>query len=805
MMTDQAGMLPSLLQSAFGLSAPLRTQQPKPPAPPEAPPPAPLPPIPKFEPIPVPPVPVIDPTDLAENAETEISSGAELQPPSDGQAPAGENAPQSDSLPAEAESKIARTGALTREEILGRSSSGRLYDIYTLEDKIPVLEDGEEPIVVRPSAEEDEPPQKKKRKKKKKLHIGLKLLIIFLVLVIAASGTYVAYGRWGTGLVSDYALKKTQELYGKKSAGTVPNNIREEFVALYASNPDIKGWITLPGAELNLPVMQSQRGEGFYETNNFYKLSDGYGLPYFVKDIPLAQPVNNMVLKARWFADGRVASKLADYKDLDFFNQNTAFALDTVYKENRWAVIAVFYANTRQELGEVFAYTQTEFDTDFEAAYFIKEAQKRSLIKTSVKTRVDDSFLSISLQTPDIDGADLVICARQLREGEPDPAAGEMNPNPLMPDQWYLREGQVKPEDDALWQGTLADADAIKEAMAKAIETHRFGTGVSFVLELDGEVGATTTLPDTSASTSGTSTGTTSGGSTSHTTTTRSTTTTRPGATPPPKPFAGTLKVTVNGVVKEGPTQSIIAGVIEAEMGSGFKKEALKAQAVAAYTYIKHSQAAGNPAPSVVFKEPGSLATQAAGEVLGQMMTKGGQPICSTFYAISAGKTAYSRDVWGGDLPYLVSVDSSVDQNVTGFLSTRVYSERQVADCVRKELGIDLYNIADRKKWIVVTQRDDHGLYAKKVSIGNGASEQKGTWVRDTLFKSASVGASNTLRSHCYTISYEGGNFVFTVKGYGHGVGMSQTGANAYAAQGRDYRWILSHYYSFDSAGITLA
>ena len=76
------------------------------------------------------------------------------------------------------------------------------------------------------------------------------------------------------------------------------------------------------------------------------------------------------------------------------------------------------------------------------------------------------------------------------------------------------------------------------------------------------------------------------------------------------------------------------------------------------------------------------------------------------------------------------------------------------------------------------------------------------TYMRDTFFNASRVGASNVLRSSAYTIAYNESEdvFIFTVKGYGHGVGMSQAGANQYAKNGWTYDEILKHYFT----GITL-
>ena len=109
-------------------------------------------------------------------------------------------------------------------------------------------------------------------------------------------------------------------------------------------------------------------------------------------------------------------------------------------------------------------------------------------------------------------------------------------------------------------------------------------------------------------------------------------------------------------------------------------------------------------------------------------------------------------------------------------------------ELIKIRLGIDLNKITDKNKWFTCSY-DVNGLYCKKVKIGR--EEKKGTYLRDTFF-------SYDLRSSAYTISYnkDEDNFIFTVKGYGHGVGMSQAGANQYAKSGWNYEQILKHYFT---------
>jgi stage II sporulation protein D len=96
-----------------------------------------------------------------------------------------------------------------------------------------------------------------------------------------------------------------------------------------------------------------------------------------------------------------------------------------------------------------------------------------------------------------------------------------------------------------------------------------------------------------------------------------------------------------------------------------------------------------------------------------------------------------------------------------------------------------------KDKWFVIQARDANGLYVLKVDLGG-----KKTYRGSTLW-SGVLGASY-VRSPCYWISYNADKDTFTFKSHGYGgcVGFSQKGAGEYAKQGKDYIWILQHFYT---------
>ena len=227
---------------------------------------------------------------------------------------------------------------------------------------------------------------------------------------------------------------------------------------------------------------------------------------------------------------------------------------------------------------------------------------------------------------------------------------------------------------------------------------------------------------------------------------------------------------------------------VEAEMGSTFHTEALKAQAVAAYSYIKYENARG-AAVSLPLKTPTQKTRNAVSAVMGRLITYNGKVAFTPYYASSAGWTNPSSEVWGGSYSYLTRVESIHDPSSNNKNVKAVFSAEKVQTGLEKFLGIDLDG-SDPEDWLNVVLVSDSG-YVLKVEVTDASGKVHtvtGRQVRENIL-------SYGIRSHSFTVTYENGAFTFITNGYGHGVGMSQTGANGYAQSGWSYTQILQHYY----------
>lgn len=255
----------------------------------------------------------------------------------------------------------------------------------------------------------------------------------------------------------------------------------------------------------------------------------------------------------------------------------------------------------------------------------------------------------------------------------------------------------------------------------------------------------------------------------------------------------GQLSVIDGSTPVVGDTYEILCRVVQNEVGNSTEWESTKAMAVASYSYIKYYNDYLGRAPTLRLSsvEPGDRVKACVKEVLGQAVYYNGQYANCTYFSISCGVTTTAQSVWGTtQYPYLVSVDSSIEEGYSyswsPFSKDYTYTPEQMAERMNSALGTSLDPANDDPAtWLEITSHTD-GKYVGTVRVGNTTTT--GRKIRESILG---------LRSHAFDISYDADSRLFTITtyGYGHGVGMSQTGSMLYARQGWTYVQILNHYY----------
>lgn len=165
----------------------------------------------------------------------------------------------------------------------------------------------------------------------------------------------------------------------------------------------------------------------------------------------------------------------------------------------------------------------------------------------------------------------------------------------------------------------------------------------------------------------------------------------------------------------------------------------------------------------------------------GQILAYEGEPIAAFFHAVAGGQTEDVVNVWGGNLPYLKSVESAGEETANRFTRTMTFTYDEFRKTIQKKYPNA--NLSDVPSAIGSDTRTEAGRVRAIVIGGESIS---GTEMR-SLFN---------LDSANFTIACKDGTVTITTKGYGHGVGMSQVGALAMAKNGSDYKEILLHYYT---------
>lgn len=261
------------------------------------------------------------------------------------------------------------------------------------------------------------------------------------------------------------------------------------------------------------------------------------------------------------------------------------------------------------------------------------------------------------------------------------------------------------------------------------------------------------------------------------------------------------------GEVEEVNLEEYLCNVVSAEMPVDFEIEALKAQAIVARTYTiykinnkKHDNAdicdSSSCCQAWISKddrlsrweenkreENWKKIERAVNETNGKIITYEGKPINAFFHSNSGGTTEVPINVWGGSgYPYLQMVETSGEEGYTQYASEVTLNFDEILNKIKEkysDIQIDFTKDDDIK----ILERTESDR-VKTIKFGN--HNLSGVEAR-TIFG---------LRSTNFEIEKQEDKITFKVKGYGHGVGMSQTGADSLAKQGKNAEDIIHHFYS---------
>ncbi len=594
-----------------------------------------------------------------------------------------------------------------------------------------------------------------------KKHKGIKRLFTFLfVLIFIAVGVF-SYVSFAEPLVIDSIYDEYREMYGK-SHTLFNDNMIDSMGELYAFNPDTVGFLSVDGTDIALPIVSDrEKSENYYQThlyNGWYSYL--YGTPYTVNDIKNIPYHRNILIFGKDTQKGAMFSELEGITGLLGYHASPVLRFDSLYSSGIYKIFAAFTCSE----AEAQDLLRTEFFDDNEFLEHINLLRTKSAINTTVDISANDEIITLITYGKE---TKTIVAARRVRAGESslvDTQNATENygtPTPL-------------PETDSNVTQTAPTVSDENTIFANFSDRYEQGA------PLDGETALQYTsqyikseTPDTNMSESSEA-----------------------------PDYAGEIISVTDSETGErisGTALDILCRVVEAEIGSNSQPEAIKAQAIASYGWLLTNGANSGSSPTVALKTAGSSVINAVKEVIGLKPYIDGKVAQTLYFPCSAGYTAECNDIFKIQTGYGAG-ESSVDRNCEQYIKRNVYSADDIKKWVLDTTGTDLSAVADKNRWINVTY-DQNGAYVTHVWFGNSSTFYSGRFVREKLFNKERT-VNNTLASTAFKISYqpESDTFIFETRGIGHGVGMSQYGANALAKAGKTYLEILKHYYG----GITV-
>lgn len=262
------------------------------------------------------------------------------------------------------------------------------------------------------------------------------------------------------------------------------------------------------------------------------------------------------------------------------------------------------------------------------------------------------------------------------------------------------------------------------------------------------------------------------------------------------------------GIVENMDIENYLCGVLSGEMSADFNIEALKAQAIAARTFTIYNKKEGKKHKNAVvctdfkhcqeykskeellksngekwMKESYSKIEQAVKETKGQIIVYKDEPILPLYFSTSSGNTENSEEVFSANYPYLRSVESPYDKNAPKFASNVKINNVDFIKAINTAYPKSNINQGNLSEQVKILNRSEGGS-VEKIKLGN--TETKGVDLRKIF----------GLNSANFDLKFNDSYVDIVVKGYGHGVGMSQWGAEGMANEGYLYYDILTHYYT---------
>lgn len=243
---------------------------------------------------------------------------------------------------------------------------------------------------------------------------------------------------------------------------------KPDYSEYVEQNPETVGWITIPGTQINFPVVQSVDNE-YYLTHTFEHKYDKRGAIYMdYRNNPTDLDANTIIYGHNDYVDGSVFSEVAHYDDIEYYKEHPIIEFNTLESYYQWKIYAVFITNQQayDDNGYIFNFIWPQMEGPNFKGY-VEELNKRTLYYTGVDIKDGDRILTLSSCARNLDTAgnraktSIVVVARAVRPGEDptvDVSRAYVNENPKYPQLYYNIKGITNPyKNDEKWYPVVID------------------------------------------------------------------------------------------------------------------------------------------------------------------------------------------------------------------------------------------------------------------------------------------------------------------------------------------------------------
>ena len=279
----------------------------------------------------------------------------------------------------------------------------RNYKQYSSEDKI---KNHKKSSAIR---------SRRKKRKKEKMLIRLMLIISMTLILASAGGLFIYWCHLSvqSNKLNELADKVEQVLVIENSGSD--NSMISKYEEIYKDNPDLFGWIKIDDTRIDYPVMQTPEDPEKYLRTNFEEKYSHAGLPFV--DEECTKDSDNIIIYAHNMKDGSMFQTLFKYKKEKYWKEHPIIQFDTLYDEQEYEVLAVFYDRVYYKHEDVFKFYQfinAEDEADYKDA--IKNYKEKQLYDTGVEAEYGDQLITLVTCSYHEDNGRFVVVARKITE-----------------------------------------------------------------------------------------------------------------------------------------------------------------------------------------------------------------------------------------------------------------------------------------------------------------------------------------------------------------------------------------------------